>query len=226
MSAYDHADALSGGVVETLGLPLVAAVGSDGMVDGSGKPSLLKNDVMLSVVFEMMRIYTHPFLAGCSEEACMESGDDEGVVCGDEGVGKGINHGSASGVEHDNNNNVERSNDNGTEHSNDNGTGHSNDNGTGHSNDNNTTAKTTATTHHTTPNLADNTYTSSCWSAKFRKASGKICVLEFLLNCLFQVVSNHPYDVGLRLQYRRRVLQVSSNGPVLGALSHPAEVAR
>lgn len=97
----------------------------------------------------------------------------------------------------------------------------------------NTTNTTNATTnpphtqiHHTTPNLPnDSTHTNSYWITKFREASGKICVLEFLLKCLFKVSPHSPYDVGIQLQCRRRVLQVSPHVSVLGTLLHSVRVA-
>ena len=95
------------------------------------------------------------------------------------------------------------------------------------------TTNTNATTnpphtqiHHTTPNLPnDSTHTNSYWITKFREASGKICVLEFLLKCLFKVSPHSPYDVGIQLQCRRRVLQVSPHVSVLGTLLHSVRVA-
>lgn len=80
--------------------------------------------------------------------------------------------------------------------------------------------------YHTTPNLPnDSTHTNSYWITKFREASGKICVLEFLLKCLFKVSPHSPYDVGIQLQCRRRVLQVSPHVSVLGTLLHSVRVA-
>ena len=198
--------------MEALGILVVAAVGLDGGVDSSGKVSLLKNDVMLSVVFEMMRIYTHPFLAGCSEEVCMEGGD----------IGAASGSGSitvSNGVTNDggvtNNGGV---------------TTNATTNITNITNTTNTTNATTNPPHtqiyHTTPNLPnDSTHTNSYWITKFREASGKICVLEFLLKCLFKVSPHSPYDVGIQLQCRRRVLQVSPHVSVLGTLLHSVRVA-
>lgn len=198
--------------MEALGILVVAAVGLDGGVDSSGKVSLLKNDVMLSVVFEMMRIYTHPFLAGCSEEVCMEGGDI-GAASGSGSIT--VSNGATNDGGVTNNGGVTT---NAT---------------TNITNTTNTTNTTNATTnpphtqiHHTTPNLPnDSTHTNSYWITKFREASGKICVLEFLLKCLFKVSPHSPYDVGIQLQCRRRVLQVSPHVSVLGTLLHSVRVA-
>ena len=233
--------------MEALGILVVAAVGLDGGVDSSGKVSLLKNDVMLSVVFEMMRIYTHPFLAGCSEEVCMEGGDI-GAASGSGSITVSNGATNNGGVTSDGGttNNGGVTSDGGT--TNDGGVtsdgGVTNDGGvttnatTNITNTTNTTnitntTNTTNTTnpphtqiHHTTPNLPnDSTHTNSFWITKFREASGKICVLEFLLKCLFKVSPHSPYDVGIQLQRRRRVLQVSPHVSVLGTLLHSVRVA-
>ena len=191
--------------MEALGILVVAAVGLDGGVDSSGKVSLLKNDVMLSVVFEMMRIYTHPFLAGCSEEVCMEGGD----------IGAASGSGSIT-VSNGATNNGGVTSDGGV----------TTNATTNITNTTNTTNPPHTQIHHTTPNLPnDSTHTNSFWITKFREASGKICVLEFLLKCLFKVSPHSPYDVGIQLQRRRRVLQVSPHVSVLGTLLHSVRVA-
>ena len=214
--------------MEALGILVVAAVGLDGGVDSSGKVSLLKNDVMLSVVFEMMRIYTHPFLAGCSEEVCMEGGD----------IGAASGSGSitvSNGVTNDGGvtNNGGVTTNATTNITNTTNTTNATNATTNITNITNTTNTTNATTnpphtqiYHTTPNLPnDSTHTNSYWITKFREASGKICVLEFLLKCLFKVSPHSPYDVGIQLQCRRRVLQVSPHVSVLGTLLHSVRVA-
>ena len=226
--------------MEALGILVVAAVGLDGGVDSSGKVSLLKNDVMLSVVFEMMRIYTHPFLAGCSEEVCMEGGDigaasgsgsitvSNGVTNDDGATNDGgvTNNGGVTTNATTNTTNI-------TNITNTTNTTNATNATNATTNITNTTNTTNATTnpphtqiHHTTPNLPnDSTHTNSYWITKFREASGKICVLEFLLKCLFKVSPHSPYDVGIQLQCRRRVLQVSPHVSVLGTLLHSVRVA-
>ena len=247
--------------MEALGILVVAAVGLDGGVDSSGKVSLLKNDVMLSVVFEMMRIYTHPFLAGCSEEVCMEGGDigaasGSGSITVSNGVtndGGATNDGGVTSDGGVTNNggvttNATTNITNTTNTTNATNATNATTNITNTTNTTNTTNATNATNatinitnitntnattnpphtqiHHTTPNLPnDSTHTNSYWITKFREASGKICVLEFLLKCLFKVSPHSPYDVGIQLQCRRRVLQVSPHVSVLGTLLHSVRVA-
>ena len=247
--------------MEALGILVVAAVGLDGGVDSSGKVSLLKNDVMLSVVFEMMRIYTHPFLAGCSEEVCMEGGDigaasgsgsitvsngatNDGGVTNDSGVtsdgGVTNNGGVTTNATTNITNTTNTTNATNATNATTNITNTTNTpNTTNATNATNATINITNTTntnattnpphtqiHHTTPNLPnDSTHTNSYWITKFREASGKICVLEFLLKCLFKVSPHSPYDVGIQLQCRRRVLQVSPHVSVLGTLLHSVRVA-
>ena len=220
--------------MEALGILVVAAVGLDGGVDSSGKVSLLKNDVMLSVVFEMMRIYTHPFLAGCSEEVCMEGGDI-GAASGSGSITVSNGATNNGGVTSDGGttNNGGVTNDGGvttiatTNITNTtNTTNITNTTNTNTTNTTNTTNPPHTQIHHTTPNLPnDSTHTNSFWITKFREASGKICVLEFLLKCLFKVSPHSPYDVGIQLQRRRRVLQVSPHVSVLGTLLHSVRVA-
>ena len=228
--------------MEALGILVVAAVGLDGGVDSSGKVSLLKNDVMLSVVFEMMRIYTHPFLAGCSEEVCMEGGDigaasgsgsitvsngatNDGGVTNDSGVTSDGGVTNNGGVTTNATTNITNTTNTPNTTNATNAT-NATINITNTTNTNATTNPPHTQIHHTTPNLPnDSTHTNSYWITKFREASGKICVLEFLLKCLFKVSPHSPYDVGIQLQCRRRVLQVSPHVSVLGTLLHSVRVA-
>lgn len=109
-------------------------------MNGRGQHTLLGNDVLLSVVFEMIRIYTHPFLAGCGEQACCE------CSCGDR-----------SG--HDDKSDNECGADWNTSNS----------------------------SPYSSPHKCD-------WNEAFSQCSGKICMLDFLVNCLFQVVDMYGYD--------------------------------
>ena len=106
-----------------------------------GQRTLLGNDVLLSVVFEMIRIYTHPFLAGCSEQACCEC--------------------SCGSVEWADSRSVDDSVHIATSNSSAN-------------------FNPPSTTNTASPKSQD-------WNKVFCQCSGKILMLDFLVNCLFQV---------------------------------------
>ena len=151
-----------------MGISFVAAVCVLLECNARGQRTLLGNDVILSVVFEMIRIYTHPFLSGCGEQACCECN------CGSEKWSDGVF------VDNSAHNNPPTANLNVCGDNPDASTANLNLPGA------NPNAPT-ANPHSPTPTTNTQPPSNQNWNELFCRCSGKISMLDFLVNCLFGV---------------------------------------
>ena len=116
--------------------------------------------MLLSVVFEMIRIYTHPFLAGCSEQACYEC--------------------SSGSVEWTDGRSV------------DNSVHAATSNSTVSATSNPSASFSSIPSANSNPPSTNTPLpTNQDWNKVFCQCSGKIFMLDFLVNCLFQVTLIH-----------------------------------
>ena len=180
VSACDFSSTLSGCIVETMGISLVAAVCELLECNARGQRTLLGNDVILSVVFEMIRIYTHPFLSGCGEQACCE------CSCGSEKWSDGVF------VDNSAHNNPPTANLNVCGDNPDAPTANLNlpganpDAPTANLNISGANPDAPAANPHS-PTTNTQPPSNQNWNDLFCRCSGKISMLDFLVNCLFGV---------------------------------------